>query len=217
MLKTVIFDMDGTLVDSEPIYYYLENIYFKNLGLNISEEEHRSFKGMSGEGMWKLIKQRYEIPQTVEELVMTGRKNGLKKLAEIDLKPIDGVEDLIQDLLKNDVRLVLGTSASRARMELILSLLKFEKYFDVRVCVADVENAKPAPDIFLRAAELVSAEPQHCAVIEDSRNGLLAAISAGMKCVGYDNSEIRQDLSIADLVVQDFRTLNHQKVAGLFA
>ena len=213
MLKAVIFDMDGVLVDSEPIYYEIEKKNFRKLGLKISEREHLSFKGMTGKGMWSLLKKKYGLPQPLNELILSARKITLERMAvEKNLKPILGVVPLLSALKRHGVKLLLATSASKECMDLLLAVLKLGQYFEHKVCAADVEHGKPAPDIFLAAAKRAGVHPMSCIVFEDSRNGVLAAKRAGMKCIGYDDSAIKQDLSSADLIIDSFDKINYRKL-----
>lgn len=108
-----------------------------------------------------------------------------------------------------NVKLVLATSASRKDTEIIINMFALNKYFTSIISGDCVDNGKPAPDIFLYAAEVINVKSKECIVIEDSKNGIDAAKKAGMKCVGYKNlNSGDQDLSCADLIIESFKEIN---------
>ena len=214
MLRAVIFDMDGVIIDSEPIHFERENMLFRELGLSISDEEHHSFVGITGRDMWERIKRKYNLEQSVEELVRFDRSRLDHNFFYPDkIKSIPGIKDLIEELSNNKIKLVLASSAPLNRIGLILERLRLRQYFSEIVSGEEVEYGKPDPDIFFHAASLAGAKPEDCLVIEDSRNGIEAAKSAGMKCLGFKNPNSgNQDLSSADMVIESFLKINYEKL-----
>jgi HAD superfamily hydrolase (TIGR01509 family) len=206
----VIFDMDGVLVNSEPFYIEVEQTNFRQLGLEISEEEHQTYQGTATDRMWQLIKERHGIEHQVDELVkMT---NSLvtpyfKSLEKMD--PMPGVEKLILNLKGKGIPLALASSSYVDVIEIILQKTGLKKYFDVVVSSQMAGASKPEPDIFLLAAQKLGAQPEKCVVIEDSTNGIAAAKRAGMYCIAFagPGSEL-QDQTQADLIVKDFGVLS---------
>jgi HAD superfamily hydrolase (TIGR01509 family) len=206
----VIFDMDGVLVNSEPFYIEVEQTNFRQLGLEISEEEHQTYQGTATDRMWQLIKERHGIEHQVDELVkMT---NSLvtpyfKSLEKMD--PMPGVEKLILNLKGKGIPLALASSSYVDVIEIILQKTGLKKYFDVVVSSQMAGASKPEPDIFLLAAQKLGAQPEKCVVIEDSTNGIAAAKRAGMYCIAFagPGSEL-QDQTQADLIVKDFGELS---------
>jgi beta-phosphoglucomutase family hydrolase len=206
----VIFDMDGVLVNSEPFYIEVEQTNFRQLGLEISEEEHQTYQGTATDRMWQLIKERHGIEHQVDELVkMT---NSLvtpyfKSLEKMDSMP--GVEKLILNLKGKGIPLALASSSYVDVIEIILQKTGLKKYFDVVVSSQMAGASKPEPDIFLLAAQKLGAQPEKCVVIEDSTNGIEAAKRAGMFCIAFagPGSEL-QDQTQADLIVKDFGELS---------
>jgi len=211
MLKAVIFDMDGVIIDSESIYLELERKLFKDLGLEISEEEHDSFVGTKADYMWTKIKEKYRLEPSVEELVAMEYRLYFDHIASLgDLSPIPGVKELIESLHQKGVRLALASSNYMNVIEMVLDIFKLQKYFDVITSGEQVENGKPAPDIFLAALKQLGVKAEECLVIEDSENGVKAAKTAGIKCVGFKGMNLRnQDLSLADLVVSSFYEIDY--------
>jgi beta-phosphoglucomutase family hydrolase len=218
MLRAVIFDMDGVIIDSEPIYLRAGNEVFRYLGLDVSEEEHHSYVGISSKDMWSHIGNKYKIDLSTEELVEMEMKSYIDYLlSRKDEKPIPGVVELIEDLYKNNINLALASSSSIKSIKIVLDMFNLDKFFKTVVSGYEVENGKPAPDIFLYAAKRVGVQPEDCIVIEDSENGIEAAKSAGMKCIGFKNvNSGKQDLSSADMVIDSLSEVNYRKLRDVF-
>lgn len=212
MLKAVIFDMDGVIMDSEPIHFIVDREIFKELKVTISEVEHQSFVGTIDHDLWAYIQERFMLDLTVDELIEKKRKRYLDYLeTQANEVPIPGVVALIQDLSAHQIKLAVASSASRKNIELVLKLFKLEQFFQVSVCGDDVTKGKPDPAIFLQAALQLGVNSSECAVIEDARHGVWAAKKAGMKCIGFINPHSgKQELSFADLIISDFVNLNYQ-------
>jgi beta-phosphoglucomutase family hydrolase len=214
MFKAVIFDMDGVIIDSEPIHSKVEKRLFEDLGLAISDDEHHSFVGTTSRWMWSYIKDKYKLDQSIEELVQMEAASYIGHLlSQKDEKPIPGVVDLIQELHGNNVRLAVASSASVRNIEIVLKMFNVEKYFEARISGDEVRNGKPAPDVFLHCAKILGLRPEECVVIEDSKNGVEAAKAAGMRCIGFKNPNSgEQDLSAADMVIRSFLELDYQRL-----
>ena len=217
MLKAVIFDMDGVIIDSEPTHKKMENETYNKLGIEVTEDEHNTFVGSTSRYMWETLKNTYKINQTLEELIEYERNIYFKYLNsdECEIKLIDGVKELIEDLHENGVKLAIASSSPLNVIEAIAKKFKIEEYFEVFVTGDYVKKSKPEPDIFLLASEKLGVGAEECAVIEDSNNGVRAAKKAGMKCVGF-NSDVdgRQDISMADLVINSFKEVNYIKLSS---
>lgn len=216
MLKAVLFDMDGVIIDSEPIHYQLSKLYYRELGLNITDEEYNTFVGIGDKEIFTRLKEKYGLKQKVDELVNTYQQRYIEHLKSIkDGKPISGVDILIKDIHRRGLRLALGSSASRRSIEAVLKYFKLRKYFDVVVSGCEVERSKPFPDIYIEAAKKLTVDPSECIVIEDSSNGVRAAKHAGMKCIAYWNPNSgEQDLSQADRKIYSFEGLDFEGLAS---
>ncbi|MGH4124304.1 MAG: HAD family hydrolase [Clostridium sp.] len=219
MLKAVIFDMDGVIIDSEPVHMKLENEIYKKLGIEVTGDEHHSFVGATSHYMWEALKNKYKLNQTIEELIEFDRSEYFKHLNsdECEISLIGGVKDLIEDLHENGIKLAIASSSPLNVIEAIVKKFQIEEYFEAFVTGDYVNRSKPEPDIFLFASEKLGVNPKNCVVIEDSHNGVLAARKAGMKCVGI-NSDVSgsQDISMADLVINSFKEVNYIKLIHPF-
>ncbi len=217
MIQTVIFDMDGVIVDTEPVHHYAYFKLFKELNIEVTEEIYTSFTGNSTRNTFQKLKNLFPIEEEVEDLIQ--RKRSLFNDAfdtKKDLYLLEGVEELIKDLHANGMQLILASSASKVTIDRVFKRFNLYPYFSHIVSGEDFPNSKPHPAIFEYAASLSVAPKENCIVIEDSTNGVLAAKSAGIFCVGYlsKNSKL-QDLSLADFVVSHFDELNFEKIEGL--
>lgn len=211
MIKAVIFDMDGVIIDSEPIHLEFAMELFKKLGVNMSNEEYSKFIGTTSHYMWDTIKKKYNLNNTIEELIEMERNGFFDFLSSPDMtiKPIEYIPELLKALHQNDYKIALASSSPIRVIEFIMDSFKIKKYFDELVTGDFVKRSKPEPDIFLYAADKLGVLPEECVVVEDSHNGVLAAKKAGMKCIGYRNlNSGNQDISKADKIINSFNELD---------
>ncbi len=217
-MKAVIFDMDGVLVDSEPLYISMNQKFFRELGADISMEEHQAFVGISAVAMWSFIREKFALSATVEELVHREKELKFQLLQESNLQAIEGTPELLAVLRDSGVPLALGTSSLRKNADLILGTIGLLPYFDVRTTGEEIKRGKPNPDVFLLAAEKMNRAPQECIVVEDSANGVKAAKAAGMICIAFRNPNSGyQDISAADYIVEDFGSRTREFITRLCA
>ena len=209
MLEAVLFDMDGVIIDTEPFFLRSESMLLKEFGVDTELEYHFRYQGTTHEYMWETMKNEFNLDAPVGELVERANVIRNRLMDEDGLQPIPGVIPFIARLHEAGVPLAIASSSPLTDIHKAVKALDIEKYFSYFVSGESVAHSKPAPDIFLDAAENLKANPENCVVIEDSRNGVASAHAAGCKCIGFRTLEFPpQDLSLATVIVTDFSDLD---------
>lgn len=217
-MKAFIFDMDGVIIDSEPIHFDIDVKTMSYYGITITPVELEQFVGMTNPEMWHILKQKYNLSQPIEEIIDYQLSAKIERLKTIDIKPIDGIYELIVELKRNNISIGLASSSPTRFINAVLSKFNLTHLFDCIVSGEEVAKGKPEPDVYVEAANLLQVAPKDCVVLEDSKNGIRAAISAGMKCIGFINeSSGHQDLSKADRIVASIREVNVKELYHLIS
>jgi HAD superfamily hydrolase (TIGR01509 family) len=209
MIKALVFDMDGVIIDSEPMHTEISVEVLKELGGTPSPSELFEFVGVRNEEMWAILKQRHNLKESVEEILKLHENHKRKRFSEEPLKPIEGIPQLIQEAKNKDLKLALATSSPKFLAELVLKRLDLYSFFDIIVAASDISQGKPHPEIYFKAARKLGVEPEECIAIEDSYYGMMSAKNAGMKCIVYDNPNAgNYDKSQADYVVSSIKNID---------
>jgi len=216
MKKHIIFDMDGVLVDSEPLHKeVLENV-FNELAIDYTKEYHDTLVGMPSTPKWKKIISDFNLERDISELIELNKSAFYKEIESRDIPVTEGLFSLLDRLDKLNLKKSLASSSPVKLINIIVDRLEIRHHFDYLVSGEEVERGKPFPDIFLKVAELYNIEPSDFLVIEDSHNGVLAAKAAGMTCIGYKNlNSGNQDLTKADIVIDHFDELSDKVLKEL--
>lgn len=219
MLKAVIFDMDGVIIDSEPFHLEVNKELFSELGIKFSDREYARYIGVSNNDMFRELKRKYNLRHPVKKMSgmqMKGFLSYIEKNPNKE-KPVPGVIPLLKNLKKNRIKIALASSSNMKIIKTVLKMFKITNYFGAIVSGEKLNKSKPAPEIFIKTAKRLNIKPENCVVIEDATHGITAAKAAGMKCVGLKNPNSgSQNLSKADMVVNSIEKLNSNVLKQLY-
>ena len=200
---SVIFDMDGTLLDTQKICIPAWEDSGRRQGIVGMGNDIVSVCGMNETGWTEFLNTKYpnlDIARFKQEMRDYIIQNGVVKFKE-------GAKELLDFLKSNNIKLAIASGSSKETIYHHLGKVDSLDKFDVIVGGRDVENGKPAPDIFLKAAELLGAPPEKCFVFEDSANGIIAGYKAGMKCIGIPDI-VPFDSKIKKLMFKELSSLS---------
>jgi len=177
--QAIIFDMDGLLVDSEPVWAMAEGALLNERGKQWDIEIQRPLIGMRMRDFLVDIRSGYGLSDTVDELVaeLIGR---MTKLVPTQVVPRPGAPELLEYLLARGIPCAIASSSPMPIIDAVVTSQGWDRFFQTHVCGDDVTHGKPAPDIYLEAARRIGIAPEACLALEDSPNGSRAAVAAGM-------------------------------------
>jgi len=198
MKKAVIFDLDGTLVNSIPFHFKIHKKVFEEHGVNLTKDFfEKECNGSSPHDFYKTIMKQYNIPLTLyDELfnknLRIKEKHQKKHLHEIKVFP--GVKSTLKKLKKDGYKIAVASSSNRKYVTTILKNNFIFEFFDHIVGGDEVKKTKPDPHIFLLARRELEIKKDHCVIVEDAKNGVLAAKNANIDCLCMLTSEKREDI-----------------------
>lgn len=209
-IKAVLFDMDGLMVDTEPIHLQAFNFVFQQFGKYLTEEENaKKYIGISDIDEAKDMVVSFNLPISAPELVKA-KKARVKELL-ISLVPQPGLIDLLKNLKQNGYKTAIASSSPLDIIKRIIQDLRIEEMFDEFTSGEEVKDGKPAPDVYLLAAEKVGVNPSECLVLEDAPRGVQAGKAAGMIVFAIPSQYTRgQDFSMADKVLNSLSEVYSQ-------
>ena len=206
-IEAVIFDLDGTLVDSMWMWKSIDIEYLKRFNIEMPKDLQSEIEGMSFTETAHYFKNRFNIQDPIEKI-----KSDWNKMSEDmyrnDIKLKKGAKDFLDYLKNNSIKIGIATSNSKELTNICLESVGIKDYFNVIVTGCDVTKGKPHPEIYLKNAQFLDVLPENCLVFEDITVGITAAKSAGMLvCAVYDDYSKEQTLEkqeISDYYVEDF-------------
>ena len=206
-IQAVIFDLDGSLVDSMWIWRQIDIEYLARYGLELPEDLQSCIEGMSFKETAEYFKQRFAIPETIFEMQATWNQMAWDKYAgEITLKA--GAKEFLKNCRDRGIKLGIASSNSRELINVCLKRNQVDDYFECIMCGTDGLPGKPAPDIYLAAAKKLGVSPVHCLVFEDIVPGILAGKNAGMRVCAvedlYSMHQKAEKIARADFYIKDF-------------
>lgn len=201
--KGVIFDMDGTLLESTEADYKAWEKVFEKYGKTLTYDDYAPLLGVRSADVIRNILGKTEA-EDVDRILKEKYDFFIEYINSNPIRPVLAADVFLKSLASFPVKVALATSSRNAKMKLVLTQLNFLKYFPVTVTGEEVKNSKPAPDIFLKAAERMGLHPADCVVVEDGPVGVAAAKSAGMKCIAITATHPADKLQQADIVIDTY-------------
>lgn len=216
MFRGLIFDFDGVIVDSHPVHTRAWRKFLHSVGRTVSEEQLQFvLDGRKRDDILRHFMGELDADQIVE---YGRRKEQFFRDEAAQVRTIHGLRGFLRDLDFEQQAMAIASSGSRSRVHFLLDLLDLKKLFRVVITGDEVEQGKPHPAVFLRAAQQLGMDPSELMAFEDAVSGVRAARSAGMMCVGIAQSE-RASLLVdagANYVVPNFQSLSYSKLAQMF-
>lgn len=215
----VIFDLDGTLVASEVLYFTATEQILAPLGRSLREltrEERSRIPGRAAVENMEFYRRKFGLEESAEDLVRS-RVDRIIAMVEADgVRVLPGTREFLADLRDGTLRLALASSASSRYVLKVLERTGLAPFFEVVKTGDDCARVKPDPEIFLAAADGLGLPPARCLVVEDAHSGILAARAAGMKVLAVRSDyTLPEQSALADRVVRDFRGLGCEDVLAL--
>jgi HAD superfamily hydrolase (TIGR01509 family) len=216
LIKTIIFDMDGVLINSEPVSRKVEKKLYDKYNIPYNEELIESLVGKRIENYWESIFNYYGIePIAVNRIAKEHEKKYLALKDEVKL--MDHVEKWLKQFKNEGFKVYIASSSHVKIIEKMIKKFVIEEYIDGYVGGKLVKSGKPNPDIFEKVLEMSEMKANECIVFEDSANGIEAATSAGIKCIGFNNkNQHSQDHSKALFTITEFTDENYKKIRRLY-
>lgn len=217
MLRAIIFDFNGILVDDEPIHLKMFQKVLGEEGVSLSEKDYyERYLGMDDRGCFKAAfhDAGRELDNSTLQVMIQRKAVCYREFIEKEMRVFTGVSQLIP-LLSPRFALAIASGALRSEIELILENIHLRKHFQAIASAEDVKEGKPSPEIFLKALSLLNQArtdspilSSECLVIEDSKEGILGARRAGIKCLAVANTYSAQELKQADAVVKSLEEVS---------
>lgn len=221
MIKAVIFDLDGVIIDSELLWEKSTKIYFTKLnktfphGKGFQKYLNKSIRGHTQKEIIAVLKRKFGVTGTFDK-ILNDRLRILFKIFDKKLKLVPGTLRLLKKLGSAGYPLLLASSSPAKVVNYSLKKFKLAKYFRYIITGDEISHSKPHPEIFLKAAKMVKIPSRHLLVIEDSSSGIRAAKRAGMKCLALKQPYFTyHELKSADLIITNFKNLTIQQIRQL--
>lgn len=210
MIKAVVFDLDDTIVNSEPLHRLAWAQLLQEYNYKITDIPQEMQESQMGMRISDVIKERASYLNLKDDLETISKKRSkiFLRLVKEKLEVIPGLFPVLSSLRKDKYRLAIATSGSRNYVDLVMVKFNLGKSFEFIVTGDDVKKSKPDPEIYLKTAEMLGLHPNECLVIEDAGKGVLSAKSAGCKCIAIKTPFTREkDLLKADLLLESLDQL----------
>lgn len=205
--KAVIFDLDGTMLDNNPYHLKAWKNYLQKIGRDMTDEEYNAnLNGRTNRDVMEYLYQRKMSDEEVLPYVLE-KERLYRELYQQDIKPVAGLLEILQLLEDYQIPMAIATSGIQVNIDFMFDHVPVRKYFRAVVNSAHIKKGKPDPEIFLRTAEQLHITAAECLVFEDSVVGIRSGKAAGMKVIAIATTQTKDELAIADSIIDDYRDL----------
>ena len=213
--EAIIFDMDGTLMNNNPYHFKAWQTFYKQYNRSLTLDDYKN--QISGHTSTEIFQTFFGKVMTPEEVTTHSNEKNLlyRELYKPDIKPLDGLIDFLQGVKAANIPMAIATSGSPANVRFMFDNIPIEQYFSHVIDASDVIKGKPDPEIFLKAAQSVNANPTKCVAFEDSFAGIASAKAAGMKVIGVATMERKEEMKETALVIDDYTQIDLAKIEKL--
>ncbi|MFQ6674784.1 MAG: HAD family hydrolase [Fidelibacterota bacterium] len=213
MIKAVLFDLDGVVIDSEPLYEKVEMDLLAPYGISLSDRDQRDLKGTTEQGFYALIESRYRPGWNRDEVIRKGRRLLLEVFSR-ELTFVPGFVALM-DRITGRFRTAVVTSTPKWLVDAIRGMLPLDRFFSDILCADDISNGKPHPEPYLTMMARLRVRPQETVIIEDSLHGVTSAVRSGAFCIALAGSFSVDELQEAHRVVESRSQIDRHLIDGL--
>ncbi len=209
MLKGLIFDMDGTLVDNLAYHFKAFDAYAKREGFTLLEPVTLKINGMHSNDIFPMLLGDDVVAEYGLDRLNREKEEVYREMYRPHIKPIAGVVELMKAAKAAGVKCAIGSSGCRENVEMIIEGLGIADLIDASISGSDVTHGKPHPEIFIKAYEALGLKAEECVVVEDAVNGIVAGVAAGCKCIAVTttaSAEVLSEVGVS-LCMEDYSTL----------
>lgn len=210
-----VFDMDGLLVNSEPLWFHIETSALERRGKIYNPSVQKQLVGMRMDEFWANMVRLYDLSDSPQDIIREVTALMIERVP-YEVTPQPGASELLEYLQRRGVAMAIASSSPRPIIDAVVTSQQWDRFFPIHVSGDEVPRGKPAPDVYLEAARQLGVDPTRCLALEDSPNGARAAVTAGMTCFAVPDRSHGHPDDFRDITPYVFETL-HQVMELLIA
>lgn len=218
MIKGLIFDMDGTLIQNMPYHMKAFDVQAERHGYKLTQPVSNRFYGRHNDEIFLNVVEPWVVEKYGLQFLSEEKEAIYRELYAGNVRLTDGLEALIADAKANGVKCYIGSAGPRVNLELIWQGAELDDKIDGYICGDDVVNFKPHPEIFLKCCERMGLQPEECIVFEDALSGIKAGFAAGCNVIALSTTAKPEDLAVEGLkyIVPNFEGMTIESLSKLF-